>query len=102
MYTQLFLSLLLLSQAIAAPAISKRASSIPYGVQISACTTPGVVALTFDDGPYLYTSELLDILSESGSTVTFFLNGQNVANINDHADVVQRMVAEGHQVGSHT
>lgn len=28
--------------------------NVPYGVQLSACTVPGTVALTFDDGPYMY------------------------------------------------
>jgi peptidoglycan/xylan/chitin deacetylase (PgdA/CDA1 family) len=42
-----------LASVASAHAIGKRA--IPYdGTIWTACTVPGVVALTFDDGPYLY------------------------------------------------
>ncbi|KAL1895599.1 hypothetical protein Sste5346_005068 [Sporothrix stenoceras] len=82
--------------------------SIPYGVDISHCTVNGKVALTFDDGPYLYTAALLDILRSNNVTATFFVVGNNGAKgmINDPATgypaVLQRMVADGHQIGSHT
>lgn len=36
--------------------------SVPYGEGIYHCSKPGTVALTFDDGPWEYTEELLDIL----------------------------------------
>lgn len=35
---------------------------VPYGQAIFHCTQPGTVALTFDDGPWKYTEELLDVL----------------------------------------
>ncbi|MBU5627975.1 polysaccharide deacetylase family protein [Oscillibacter sp. MSJ-2] len=58
------------------------------------------VALTFDDGPRRVTTErLLDGLRQRGASATFFLIGQQ---IEENADVVQRMKAEGHQVGNHT
>lgn len=77
-------------------------SAVPIGTIINRCTTPGTIALTFDDGPYQYTSELLDLLSRNGVRGTFFVNGQNFGNIYDYAGVVQRMHNEGHQVASHT
>lgn len=77
-------------------------SAVPIGTVINQCTTPGTIALTFDDGPYQYTAELLDLLSKNGARGTFFVNGQNFANIYDYAGVVQRMHNEGHQIGSHT
>jgi hypothetical protein len=41
---------------VARPALG----SIKYGgVGIDDCTEPGVIALTFDDGPYIYTSAFL-------------------------------------------
>lgn len=59
-----------------------------------------LVALTFDDGPYPpYTGQILDILKETHTPATFFLVGQNAKA---HPGLVQRMAAEGHQIGNHT
>lgn len=71
------------------------------GAVIYSCSRPGVLALTFDDGPWLYTSALLDVLASRGAKATFFMNGQNYGNIYDRADVVRRMRNEGHCVASH-
>ena len=57
------------------------------------------VALTFDDGPAAWTSEVLDILAEHGAHATFFVIGMLVE---ERADLVRRMVAEGHEVGNHS
>lgn len=88
--------------AAASPVANLQARQIPAGSVISSCTTPGTVALTFDDGPFIYTERVLDALSSAGAKATFFLNGQNWGNINDFASTVRRMESEGHQVGSHT
>src|SRR5690606_34583371 len=71
------------------------------------CTVPGVVALTYDDGPFAYTSELLDMLAQYNAKATFFVNALTWdGRIDDVAKpwpaVMARMHAEGHQVGSHT
>lgn len=83
--------------ASASPIAVRQAASV-----IFSCTTPNTVALTFDDGPFAYTDQALNLLSGAGMKATFFLNGQNWANINDYASTVQRMDNEGHQIGSHT
>jgi len=59
-----------------------------------------LVALTFDDGPRRSTTtQLLDGLAQRGARATFFLIGsQAEAN----AALVERMAAEGHQIGVHT
>ena len=41
------------------------------------CSVPGTVAVTFDDGPYIYTQAILDMLNAAGMKVTFFENGNN-------------------------
>ncbi|KAF9350161.1 hypothetical protein BGX26_011623 [Mortierella sp. AD094] len=69
---------------------------------ITSCTVPGTVAMTFDDGPYLYTSGLLDILKAKGVKVTFFMNGDNYSEITNYAAVVKRAYEDGHQIASHT
>lgn len=61
---------------------------------------PKAVALTFDDGPdRRFTGRILDILKEKGVHATFYLIGRNVLN---SPDLVRRMYAEGHDIGSHT
>ncbi|KAH8595067.1 hypothetical protein B0O99DRAFT_623107 [Bisporella sp. PMI_857] len=82
--------------------IQERQSSVPYGTAILSCTVPGTVALTFDDGPYIYTDGVLNQLNAAGIKATFFVNGQNFGNIYDFASVIRRIVNEGHQVASHT
>ena len=58
------------------------------------------IALTFDDGPRRSTTtQLLDGLRERGASATFFLVGEQ---IEANRDLVERMKAEGHQVGNHT
>ena len=60
------------------------------------------VALTFDDGPrFETTAVLLDGLKERGAQATFFVIGTQVA-CDNHADLLRRMMNEGHQVGNHT
>ncbi|KAK3494123.1 uncharacterized protein B0T23DRAFT_102193 [Neurospora hispaniola] len=83
--------------------------AVPTGQVITHCTTPGIVALTFDDGPYIYTSQLLDTLASYSPPIraTFFVNGANwVSGIDDEStpypSILRRMLSEGHQIASHT
>ena len=95
-----FLISALAATAAASPIASiepRQAGQVYYG-----CTAANTVALTFDDGPFTYTSQALDQLDAAGMKATFFLNGQNWGNINDYGSVVQRMNNGGHQIGSHT
>src|SRR5262249_35721846 len=61
---------------------------------------PGLLALTFDDGPDpKWTPQILDILKREGVPATFFIirkNGQS------YPDLVRRIVNEGHELGNHT
>lgn len=92
--------------ALAAVAAASPVSNIQprqvAGQVYSSCTVGNTVALTFDDGPFTYTDGILDALAAAGMKATFFVNGQNWANINDYSSTVQRMINEGHQIGSHT
>jgi len=61
---------------------------------------PGLVALTFDDGPDpVWTPLVLDELKAAKVPATFFVIGSNVVA---HPDLVRRILAEGHEVGNHT
>ena len=58
------------------------------------------VALTFDDGPDpRWTPKILDILRQRGVKAAFFLIGKNCE---DHPELVQQLLKEGHEIGNHT
>jgi len=80
--------------------IMKRAPS--PGVVINKCSEPGVLALAYDDGPYQYTSQLVDILDKGGAKGTFFWTGTLYGCIYNQAAAVKKTFASGHQVASHT
>jgi len=71
-------------------------------VDITTCTVPGTVAITFDDGPSDFTNTLLDKLKQQKQKATFFINGNNFGCIYDRAEVIKRAFNEGHQIASHT
>lgn len=61
----------------------------------------GHVVLTFDDGPHpTFTPRVLDLLAHEKMQATFFVVGRNISR--DTFGLVQRMVAEGHTIGSHS
>lgn len=81
---------------------------MPYGQGIFACKEPGTVAITYDDGPYVYTDGVLDLFKEKNFKATFFVTGVNIGKgaIDDPSTpwpaVIKRMDDEGHQIASHT
>lgn len=61
---------------------------------------PGKIALTFDDGPDpQWTPQILDILKREHVPATFFIIGENALT---ERRLLDRMVSEGHEIGSHT
>lgn len=57
-----------------------------------------VIYLSFDDGPNLYTEDLLDTLKKYGVKATFFVT----AGSEKHVPLIAREAKEGHAVGVHT
>jgi peptidoglycan-N-acetylglucosamine deacetylase len=58
------------------------------------------IAMTFDDGPSPETTpRLLDILKQRNIKATFFMIGQNAEH---NPAIVQRILAEGHEIGNHS
>jgi hypothetical protein len=46
--------------------------SVQYGGEgIYVCSKPGQIAITYDDGPYIYTNDLLDLFASYGFKATF-------------------------------
>ncbi len=61
---------------------------------------PGLVALTFDDGPDdRWTGAILDILKAKHAPATFFVVGENALG---NIGLLRRIVREGHELGNHT
>lgn len=58
-----------------------------------------MVALTFDDGPGKYTSQLLDILQANNAKATFFMIGSQVPN---YADQLRREQSLGMELANHS
>lgn len=72
----------------------------PSHVHLYGRTKPGQVVLTFDDGPVpAYTPQILDTLKAYGVPASFFVLGQNALQ---SPRLVNRILAEGHELGSHT
>lgn len=63
------------------------------------CSKVPCVALTFDDGPSVYTSQLLDILKEENVKATFFVLGKSASV---QKNTIKRMIEEGHNIGNHS
>lgn len=79
---------------------SEGIAEIPAAGEAELAEPEKFVALTFDDGPKRETTAtLLDGLRQRGASATFFLIGSQIA---ENQDLVERMKAEGHQVGNHT
>ena len=61
---------------------------------------PGLLALTFDDGPDpRWTPAILEILKREQVPATFFIVGKNGQA---YPDLMRRIVNEGHELGNHT
>jgi len=58
-----------------------------------------MVALTFDDGPSVYTEIILDLLAEHNARATFCVIGTQVVRM---PELVRRTVEEGHEVIGHS
>lgn len=56
------------------------------------------VYLTFDDGPSIYTRDILDVLKRYNVKATFFVTGMNL----QYDDCLQEILDDGHSLGLHT
>ncbi|CAZ79457.1 unnamed protein product [Tuber melanosporum] len=97
------------STPTSSPGARLKVGSVPYGMDIYSCSRPGTIALTYDDGPWVYTEQLLDKLKGHGVKATFFVTGNNLdkgaidsPGGSRWADAIRRAFNEGHQIASHT
>eukprot|EP00833_Pecoramyces_ruminatium_P013396 jgi/Orpsp1_1/1187428/evm.model.d7180000057638.1 len=81
-------------------------AEIVSSAKIFSCTEKNTIALTFDDGPFDYTSELLDLLKKKDIKATFFVNAENywldLPTDKTKQEVLKNQFAAGHQIASHT
>jgi peptidoglycan/xylan/chitin deacetylase (PgdA/CDA1 family) len=74
-------------------------TSVPAGTIITQCVKPGQFSLTYDDGPGVATSQILDTLARQQIKATFCVVGDM---INQDSTNTKRALAEGHQIISHS
>ncbi|KAI1773663.1 carbohydrate esterase family 4 protein [Hypoxylon cercidicola] len=79
------------------------------GTGIFKCTNPGQIALTFDDGPWQYTEDIIEQFGKYDFKATFFITGNNLylgRQIDDerteYPALLRKMHRRGHQLASHT
>lgn len=62
-------------------------------------TSERVVALTFDDGPEIYTNQVLDELAKKQVKATFYVVGNR---LEAYPEIGKRIIEEGHELGNHS
>src|SRR3712207_6698067 len=82
---------------------SRAAHSYPHAMLAGSLRSrgpAGAVALTFDDGPDpAFTPQILEVLARHDVRATFFCVGRRAVTA---PDLVRRIRAAGHAVGSHS
>jgi peptidoglycan/xylan/chitin deacetylase (PgdA/CDA1 family) len=90
MYCQLF------TLAVSAAAINVASAKL-----VNQCTSRGMFAMTWDDGPAQYTSQLLDTLQSKNVKATFHITTQYLTDPNVQS-MIQRIAGAGHLIGLRT
>jgi len=60
------------------------------------------IALTFDDGPWVQTPQLLSVLERYHVPATFFQIGEWISVYGQHGALERRMLRDGDMIGDHT
>ncbi len=69
-----------------------------YPYSIWSCWLKQNILFSFDDGPSIHSSKLLDLAKEMNVKFAFFILPEQATK---YPDIVKRMVFEGHIVGTH-
>jgi len=70
----------------------------PAKAEPASIVSKKLVALTFDDGPSVYTDDILDVLEQYGARATFCVRGNRVEK---YAELLRRAVEMGCEVIGH-
>jgi len=68
-------------------------------VKCSAVSNEKVIALSFDDGPAAYSTQILDTLQKHNVPASFFCIGKNIPS---NEKILIRINEEGHIIGNHS
>lgn len=61
------------------------------------------IALTFDDGPTVYTRPIVDLLNGAGVRATFFVLGRHIEEMGPEGEkLLIQMLQDGHEIGNHS
>ncbi|KAJ6512562.1 carbohydrate esterase family 4 protein [Mycena sanguinolenta] len=74
----------------------------PMAAVYSSCKNAKDVALTFDDGPWIYLQVVSDTLVAAGAVGTFFFSADDCIYNADEQERVKYAYNAGHMIGSHT
>ena len=86
--------------AIAAASMAPRSQLLGPNITRLPGPPPGVIALTFDDGPDpTVTPQVLALLDQAGAVATFFCIGRRAQQ---HPDLIAAIRARGHGIENHT
>ena len=78
--------------------ITKFTGLILGNIRYSGPKDSNQVAITFDDGPSIYTENILEILSKKGVKGTFFIEGKKALSC---PEIVKGAYCAGHDIGIH-
>lgn len=85
---------------VALTGLALLASTLVVDAAPAAASNPySIIYLTFDDGPDVYSDEVMDLLDKYGAKATFFVTGEHVER---NPKEYLRMVKSGHAVANHT
>lgn len=101
-YSMLLSALVALPMVLAAPLETNALLPRQAGQIYTKCNRPGVIALTFDDGPGQYMDQLINTLNSNNVKATFFVTGTLYGCIHNRASTVKKAYNAGHQIASHT
>ena len=79
--------------------LEAQAAEFRGGYFLEGLTHRKTVALTFDDGPSMFTTQVLAVLAEHNIKATFFLTGANLAA---GQEIAKAAYAAGHTLANHT
>jgi len=104
MFFSSLLSLAIVSLSAFSPVHAAATQKRALANVVTQCSKPNQVALTFDDGPFVYIYDISKALVAAGAKGTFFFNGDNYGCIytDDNIKRVKYAYNKGHQVASHT
>ena len=77
----------------------KGKGNISLSVRSNLDPSKPMIALTFDDGPSAYTSDIMALLEKYGGRATFFVVGEMLEK---RSEELHHMIDTGHEIASHT